>query len=144
MNEFISTSRYVKQAFESGSLSGINNLIDLDGDGFVSQLELDQANSYCLMNTLESINPISFQHLDKFRLNSGMMLTENQQKDREDSYLLLQKLIEEDNIEKERHQIVRRHKISETNNGVPVNNSSLLDDMKHRRYLEDSELTNNN
>jgi len=150
MSEFISTSNYIKHRFEQQNLDKMKTVLDLDGDGFIGQLELDQANSYCLMNTLQSINPVSFQHLDKFRLNSGMFLTESQKRDREKIVLLIDKLTEEqaeEDAAQERSSgaiVKRRHNVPDSNNGIPTDDGSLMDDLKHRRVLEDSEITNNN
>jgi hypothetical protein len=136
MSEFISTSNYIKHKFEGGEFDKMHEIFDLDGDGIISQLEMDQAESYCLMNTMESIDPVTLNNLKNFQLDSGVYMTEKQALDRDRFMRLLHKYKQEQDEEDIRLTIKRRHDIPETDNG------SLEDDLRRRRYLEDSEIHN--
>ena len=136
MSDFISTSKYIKHKIEGGDYNKYKNVLDLDGDGVISSLEIDQVESFVLQNTLETIKP----DLTNFRLDTGLYLTEQQNNDRAKFTQLLNKYLKEQKEEDKDLTIHRRHKIPKYENGQPTDSGSLSSDLKQRRYLEDSEL----
>ena len=146
--ELINTSREIQSndIFSKGiggfSSKSINDLLDVDGDGVVSNLEKDRMESAGLLNTLQSIPDVVAKAFsdENFRIQTGAYLTQKQRMERERLVLAINKaiMIEEMNKLPEKRIEPEQFNIEEEELGT----SDLKEDIAHRRFLEQSELDN--
>jgi hypothetical protein len=147
--ELIDNQNYVKKKdiFNQGignfSSKSINELFDVNEDGYVDGVEKDRMISNGVLNTIESINPVVARAFndENFRLSTGTFLTKKQQLKRERVILAIQKglLMEEMNcIQEERINQDDLNIVEEE--GLDVND--LREDLQKRQYLNQAELDN--
>lgn len=146
--ELINTSREVqsKDIFDRGfgafSSKSINELLDVDDDGMVSNLEKDRMESSGVLNTLESIPDVVARAFndENFRIQTGAYLTQKQRIQREKLVLAINKAIM---IEEMNKLPERRFKPQELNiEEQELDTNDLREDLKNRQYLEQAELDN--
>lgn len=146
--ELINTRSLIdnRDIFERGyggfSSKSINQLFDVNNDGYADGVEKDLMSSAGALNTLSSISDATAHAFsqENFRLQTGAYLTENQKIIRNklllaiNKSLLLEQLkdIPEKRIEEE---------VANIDNGE-LDTNNLFEDIKHRQYLAGSELTN--
>ena len=146
--ELINTSREIESndIFNRGiggfSSKSINDLLDVDGDGVVSNLEKDRMESAGVLNTLQSIPDVVAKAFsdENFRIQTGAYLTQKQRMERERLVLAINKaiMIEEMNKLPEKRVEPEQFTIEEEQ----LDTTDLREDIAHRQYLEQAELDN--
>ena len=146
--ELINTQRFVdgKNIFKRGtggfSSKSINEIFDVDSSGDVSGVERDLMSSVGAINALDSISPavaFAFRN-ENFRIQQGCYLTENQKVSRDKLVLAINKSLMLDRL-----KAIPEKRIDEdqpnTENG-DLDTGNLQEDIKHRQYLDRSEINN--
>lgn len=144
-----------RDIFEKGyrnfSSKSINELFDVDNNGYVDAYEKDLMVSECVLDTLDSISPLVAHAFtqENFRLQTGAYLTERQRLSRDKLILSINKAILEEelnDIKDDIPQEINEERIKElVNEPISVEHldtENLSEDIKYRQYLSQAEINN--
>ena len=146
--ELINTSReiekndIVNRGIGGFSSKSINDLLDVDSNGMVSNLEQDRMESSGVLNTLTSIPDVVAKAFsdENFKIQTGCYLTQKQRIERERLVLAINKaiMIEEMNKLPEKRIEPEELNVEEQE----LDTTDLREDIAHRQYLQQSEIDN--
>lgn len=123
----------------------ISKLLDVNGDGESSGVEIDRAQSLGFINTLESINPLiarSFSE-ENFFIQTGLYLTKEQKGNQEKWNQVIESVLSE--IEKDKYKRavrIEQEQLNISNINEPLEQTTLEEDLVNRQYLEGGEIDN--
>ena len=131
-----------EKGYGSFSSKSINEIFDVNGDGYTDGVEKDLSSAGAL-NTLNSISPIvahAFTN-ENFRIQTGAYLTEGQKQIKNSLLLAINKAML---VEKLKEIPIKNINPEEPNidNGE-LNTQTLAEDIERRQYLSGAELNNN-
>jgi len=147
--EFLNNEQYINK-FPIGEYSEwtrgtLEDLLDVNGDGQVTNLEIDRAQSLGLINTLQSINPLVARAFNEenFLIQTGMYLTKEQRKNQE----IFNQAIEQALIDNEEDKYKENIRFMHDNLNIdlqhqPIDGTDLQEDLKRRQYLDQAEINN--
>lgn len=152
--ELIDNKSYIekKDIFNNGygdfSSGSINQLFDVNNDGYVDAVEKDRMLSAGMLNTLESIHPLVARAYNdpNFLINNGFFLTDEQQLRKNKIKLLINKILLMSELEDIKNK--RKDRFNEENLNIEKNEEemdliqNLQEDLKERQYLEQTEINN--
>lgn len=152
--ELIDNKSYIekKDIFNNGygdfSSGSINQLFDVNNDGYVDAVEKDRMLSAGMINTLESIHPLVARAYNdpNFLINNGFFLTDEQQLRKNKIKLLINKILLMSELEDIKNK--RKDRFNEENLNIEKNEEemdliqNLQEDLKERQYLEQTEINN--
>jgi hypothetical protein len=146
--ELINTKRFIddKNIFQRGlgnfSSKSINDLFDVDNSGDVSGVERELMSSSGVLNALDSISPAvahAFNN-ENFRIQTGCYLTEQQKITRDKLVLAINKTLMLERLKDLPEKRIEIDTPAIDNGGLDT--SDLQGDIKHRQYLNQSEIDN--
>lgn len=147
--EFLNNEQYINK-FPIGEYSEwtrgtLEDLLDVNGDGQVTNLEIDRAQSLGLINTLQSINPLVARAFNEenFLIQTGMYLTKEQRKNQE----IFNQAIEQALLDNEEDKYKENIRFMHDNLNIdlqhqPIDGTDLQEDLKRRQYLDQAEIDN--
>ena len=147
--EFLNNEQYINK-FPIGEYSEwtrgtLEDLLDVNGDGQVTNLEIDRAQSLGLINTLQSINPLVARAFNEenFLIQTGMYLTKEQRKNQE----IFNQAIEQALIDNEEDKYKENIRFMHDDLNIdlqhqPIDGTDLQEDLKRRQYLDQAEINN--
>lgn len=135
-----------RDIFEKGygnfSSKSINELFDVNGDGVVSGEERSTMQSVGVLNTLSSISPVVARAFsdENFRLQTGAYLTDSQKIVRDKLLLAINKAILIESIKDIPEKRIEPEELNIEEQELDT--TDLMEDLKHRQYLNQAELDN--
>lgn len=147
--EFLNNEQYINK-FPIGEYSEwtrgtLEDLLDVNGDGQVTNLEIDRAQSLGLINTLQSINPLVARAFNEenFLIQTGMYLTKEQRKNQG----IFNQAIEQALLDNEEDKYKENIRFMHDNLNIdlehqPIDGADLQEDLKRRQYLDQAEINN--
>lgn len=136
-----------RDIFEKGygnfSSKSINELFDVNGNGTVSPEEMSTMQSAGVLNTLNSISPVVARAFtdENFRLQTGAYLTDSQKIARDKILLAINKAILIDSMKDIPEKRIKPEELNIEEQELDTND--LMEDLKHRQYLNQAEIDNN-
>ena len=146
--ELINTKSLIdsRHIFERGvggfSSKSINELFDVNNDGYADGIEKDLMSSAGALNTLSSISPVVAHafNQENFRLQTGAYLTENQKRIRDKLLLAINKSLLMEQLKDIPEKQIEEEVAMIDNNQLDT--ADLMEDIKHRQYLNQNEIDN--
>jgi len=147
--EFLNNEQYINK-FPIGEYSEwtrgtLEDLLDVNGDGQVTNLEIDRAQSLGLINTLQSINPLVARAFNEenFLIQTGMYLTKEQRKNQEIFNQAIEQALLDNEEDKYKENIRFMHDdLNIDLQHQPIDGTDLQEDLKRRQYLDQAEINN--
>lgn len=123
----------------------ISQLLDVNGDGETSAVEIDRAQSLGLINTVQSINPIiarSFSE-ENFFIQTGLYLTKEQKGNQQKWNEVIERVLTEMEKDKYKKTVrIEEEQLNILNINEPLEQTNLEEDLVNRQYLEGGEIDN--
>lgn len=147
--EFLNNQEYIKNfpisEFSEWSRGTLEDLLDVNGDGQVTNLEIDRSQSLGLINTLQNINPLVARAFndENFLIQTGMYLTQEQRMNQQK----FNQAIEQALAEQEEDKYIKNTRFMHDDLNIdlthqPIDGTDLEEDLKRRQYLEQAEIDN--